>query len=180
MRADVRACREAGAAGVVIGCLTADGRVDEGRTRDLVALARPLSVTFHRAFDMTRDPEEALEALVRCGVDRVLTSGQHDTAIAGLDLLRRLSAQAGERIVVMGCGALGPDTIAKVRRVAQLRELHFAALRDEASAMRYRNPDIGMGGTAKDREYVTTVTDPALVRATIQAAAAWDGGVEQP
>jgi copper homeostasis protein len=170
MCADVRACREARAHGVVIGCLTADGQVDAARTKELVALARPMSVTFHRAFDMTRDPAEALEALIDCGVDRVLTSGGCDTALDGLATLQRLVAQAGERIIVMGCGALGPATIARVRRGANLGELHFAALRDEPSGMRYRNPNVGMGGTARDREYTNTLTDPALVRATIQAA----------
>jgi len=170
MRADVHACREAGAHGVVIGCLTAEGQVDEQRTAELVALAWPMSVTFHRAFDMTRDPAEALEALIRCGINRVLTSGQRDTALEGLDTLRRLNEQAGDRIIVMGCGALSPANIATVRRTAGLRELHFAALRQQPSAMRYRNPQVGMGGDDKEREYTNTVTDPGLVRATIQAA----------
>ncbi len=170
MQADVQTCRDAGVQGVVMGCLTADGQVDEVRTSDVVARARPLSVTFHRAFDMTRDPADALEALIRCGVDRVLSSGQRATALEGLETLQRLTAQAGDRIIVMGCGALTPANIAHVRRAAQLKELHFAALRDEPSAMRYRNPHIGMGGTDPEREYITTVTDPDLVRATIQAA----------
>ena len=86
---DVRACREMGVAGVVVGCLTPDGRIDEARMSELVEAARPMKVTCHRAFDMTRDPEEAIEALVRCGVDRVLTSGQHDTALEGIDVLKR-------------------------------------------------------------------------------------------
>lgn len=170
MRADVQACREAGAQGVVIGLLTADGQVDVERTTELVRLARPMSVTCHRAFDMTSDPAQALESLIRCGVDRVLTSGQRDTAIDGLDNLRRLNEQAGDRIVIMACGALAPDNIAQVRRTARLKELHFAALRDEPSAMHYRNRDVGMGGTSKEREYSNTVTDPALVRDTIRAA----------
>jgi copper homeostasis protein len=76
MLADVKALRELGVPGIVIGCLTPDGRIDEDRTAQLVRAARPMKVTCHRAFDMTRDPEEALEALIRCGVDRVLTSGQ--------------------------------------------------------------------------------------------------------
>jgi copper homeostasis protein len=170
MRADVLACREAGAQGVVIGCLSVDGRVDEARTRELVTLARPMRVTFHRAFDMSADLEEALEALIRCAVDRVLTSGGADTALEGLERLRSLNEVAAGRIVIMGCGALTPENIAQVRREARLTELHFAALRETPSAMRYRNPAVGMGGTEKDREYTNTVTDPELVRATIQAA----------
>jgi copper homeostasis protein len=169
MLGDVAAFKAAGAAGVVFGCLTADGAVDAERTRALVAAARPLSATFHRAFDMARDPAAALEALIACGVDRVLTSGQRPTAVAGLDLLRRLAVQANGRIVVMGCGKLDQATIATVRD-AGLGELHFTALRDVASAMRWRNLDIGMGATDLAREYRITITDEAQVRATIAAA----------
>jgi copper homeostasis protein len=166
---DVAAFKAAGAAGVVFGCLTADGDVDTGRTRALVEAAKPLAVTFHRAFDMARDPSAALEALIGCGVDRVLTSGQRPTALAGLDLLRRLAARAAGRIVVMGCGALSADTIATVRD-AGLPELHFSALQAVASPMRWRNPEIAMGAADVAREYRLTVTDPGRVRATIAAA----------
>ena len=72
----------------------------------------PLNVTCHRAFDMTRDPAEALEALVRCRVGRVLTSGQRDTAVEGAELLAALVKQAGERIIIMGCGGLDAGNIA--------------------------------------------------------------------
>ena len=168
MRDDVQAMRAAGVAGVVFGCLTADGDIDEARTAELVALARPLSVTVHRAFDMVRDPAAALEALVRCGVDRVLTSGQRPTALEGLPLLRALARQAAGRIVVMGCGELTPDSIAAVRD-AGLNELHLAAPRVVPSGMRWRNPDVGMGGEDLEREYRITVTDTQLVRDTIAA-----------
>lgn len=167
---DVATMRGSGAAGVVFGCLTADGAIDEARTRALVAAARPMSATVHRAFDMTADPAEALEALVRCGVDRVLTSGQAPTAREGLALLGRLQAQAAGRIVILGCGALDADSIATVWRAAGLAELHFAAPATVASAMRHRNPALAMGGDDPDREYRHTITDPALVRAVIAAA----------
>ncbi len=83
MIADVRALRQIGVDGVVVGCLTADGEIDEDRMLALTEAARPLSVTCHRAFDMTRDFAAAVETLVRLGVDRVLTSGQRDTALEG-------------------------------------------------------------------------------------------------
>ena len=170
MLADVEALRDLGVAGVVVGCLKRDGTIDEPRMSELVATAGPLSVTCHRAFDMTRDPVEALEALVRSGIARVLTSGQRDNAVDGAPLLRRLVEQAGQRIVILGCGALAPETIAAVRRATGLRELHFAALRDVPSGMDHRNPEVGMGGTNLDREYRVTVTDAKLVAATIEAA----------
>ena len=159
-------------AGVVIGCLTADGRIDEARTTALVQAARPMAVTCHRAFDMTADYRDAIEALVRCGVDRVLTSGQRDTAIEGSAILKDSVAIAGGRIVIMGCGELNAGNIAQVRRDTGVDEMHFAALTTLKSTMTFRNPHVGMGGTAIEREYEVTVTDEAAVRATIAAARA--------
>lgn len=170
MLADVEALRDLRVAGVVVGCLSADGTIDEERMAELARRAGPLNVTCHRAFDMTRDPAEALEALIRRGIGRVLTSGQRDTATEGATLLAELVAQAAGRIIILGCGALDPSNIAAVREQTGLIEMHFAALRDVPSAMLYRNPDVGMGGTDLDREYRNTLTDPALVAATIAAA----------
>ncbi|ESX74197.1 MULTISPECIES: copper homeostasis protein CutC [unclassified Mesorhizobium] len=172
MLADVRALAELGVAGVVIGCLAADGTIDEQRMSELAQAAGSLNVTCHRAFDMTRDPTEALESLIRCKVGRVLTSGQRDTALEGADLLADLVRQAGDRIIILGCGGLDPQNIAEVRRKTGVSEMHFAALKDVPSAMRYRNPKVGMGGTDLDREYRNTVTDEVLVAATIAAARA--------
>ncbi len=170
MAEDIKALREEGVAGVVIGCLTPDGRIDEARTKTLVEAARPMSVTCHRAFDMTADAREALEALIRCGVNRVLTSGQRDTAVEGIAILKSAHEQAADRIVVMGCGALDAQNIQKVRDETGLTELHFAALTTVPSGMAFRNPHVGMGGTEKDREYELTLTDRDAVRATIAAA----------
>jgi copper homeostasis protein len=170
MVADVEQCRNLGVAGVVVGCLSEDGTIDEPRMRELVEAAGALNVTCHRAFDMTRDAGEALEALIRCGVGRVLTSGQRDTVEEGTELLAELVRQADGRIVVMGCGGLRPDNVAEVLRRTALPEIHFAALRDVPSGMVYRNPNVGMGGTDVDREYRNTVTAEDLVRATIAAA----------
>lgn len=172
MLADVAALRGEGVAGVVFGCLTPDGRIDEARMRALVEAARPMAVTCHRAFDMTRDAEDAIEALVRVGVDRVLTSGQHDSAAEGIDTLARIVRAARGRIKIMACGGLDAGSIADVLRRSGADELHFAAPMTVASAMTHRNPRIGMGGTALAREFELTLTDPDAVRRTIQAARA--------
>ncbi|MBZ9721550.1 copper homeostasis protein CutC [Mesorhizobium sp. AD1-1] len=172
MLADVSALRELGVPGVVFGCLNADGTMDEARMSELTQAAGPLNVTCHRAFDMTREPAEALESLIRSKVGRVLTSGQRDTAIEGLPLLADLVRQAGDRIVILGCGGLDLHNIAEVRSKTGLSEMHFAALKDVPSAMDYRNPHVGMGGSDLDREYRNTLTDTPLVAATIAAAKA--------
>lgn len=167
---DIKALRDMNVAGVVIGCLTADGRIDEARTKALVEAARPMKVTCHRAFDMTADYREALEALIRCGVDRVLTSGQRDTAVEGINILKDTAHLAAGRIVVMACGALDENNIAQVRQATEVDEMHFAALKTVKSGMAFRNPHVGMGGTAIEREYELTLTDEAAVRTTIAAA----------
>ena len=170
MLADVEALRRLGIAGVVVGCLTARGEIDEDRMRVLVEAAGPLSVTCHRAFDMTRNVGAAVEALVRCGVARVLTSGQRDTAVDGIDAIRAAVSAARGRLKVMACGGLDADNIAMVRDATGVPELHFAALRTEPSGMLYRNPNVGMGGTELEREYTNSVTDGEAVRAVIAAA----------
>ncbi|WDR01997.1 copper homeostasis protein CutC [Devosia algicola] len=170
MLADVTALRELEVPGVVIGCLTATGEIDEERTKALVEAAGPMSVTCHRAFDMTRDYAAAIEALVRCGVDRVLTSGQRDTAIEGLDILKDCVARADGRLAIMACGELDADNIAAVRAGTGVVEMHFAALKTRKSPMEFANPHVGMGGDNLEREYELTVTDSAVVARTIAAA----------
>jgi copper homeostasis protein len=170
MADDIRSCQQSGAAGVVFGCLKPDGTIDEDTMAALVVAAGEMSVTCHRAFDMTRNAEEAIEALVRCGVDRVLTSGQRDTAVEGLPILKRTVAAARGRIKVMACGALDETNIARVLAESGADELHFAAPMDTDSPMAYRNPNVGMGGTNLDREYRLTLTDRDAVRRTIAAA----------
>ena len=170
MLADVTACREMGVKGVVFGCLTPEAAFDEPRMQALVDAAGPMDTTSHRAFDMTRDPAEAVDALVRCGVKRVLTSGLRDTALEGLDNLARTVKHANGRLIVMACGGLTADNIAKVREATGVREMHFAALTQAPSAMSWHNPHVGMGSADKAREYQLTVTDPALVAATIASA----------
>ena len=111
-----------------------------------------------------------MEALVRCGVDRVLTSGQRDTAVEGLETIRATVKAARGRVSVMACGGLDAGNIAMVRDATGAPELHFAALQRSRSGMRHRNPCLGMGGTDLEREYTNTVTDGQAVRATITAA----------
>ena len=169
---DAATFRDAGAAGLVFGCLSPDGTIDVERTTRLVAAAHPASTTFHRAFDMTADAEAALETLITCGIHRVLTSGQAPTARAGLQTLAGLVTQAGDRIIILGCGAVRPDNIAEVRSKTGLTELHFSAPINRPSPMEFRNPALTMGATPNSREYTRTETNPALIRTTIAAARA--------
>lgn len=169
MRQDILALRGLGVAGVVSGCLTADGRVDAPRTAELVELAGNMGFTFHRAFDMVQDLDQALETLVAIGVQRVLTSGGCATAIEGLATLKRLGALAGGRITVMPCGSIRAGNVAQVCRETGLREFHFAAHRSVASATAGRGAQVSVGIADLGREHMKIVTDPAVVRATVEA-----------
>ena len=147
MLEEVRFARECGADCVVAGLLTPDGRVDEERTARLVAEAGGMEVTFHRAFDMTRDCTEALEALVRAGCRRVLTSGGRNTAPEGLETIRTLVAAAAGRIEVMAGSGVRPANVLKIA-AAGVDAVHFSARCTVESRMRFRNGAVSMGGIA--------------------------------
>ena len=124
MAGEVRALRERRVVGVVLGLLTSAGEIDMEATRNLVELARPLSVTFHRAFDQARDPAAALERLIELGVDRVLTSGGAPTAWEGRATLRALVERARGRITVMAGGNVRADHAQALLDATGVDELH--------------------------------------------------------
>jgi copper homeostasis protein len=170
MRADIETAKAEGADGVVIGVLTAAGEIDEAHTRELIALARPLSVTFHRAFDMTPDPFKALQTLIDLGVDRVLTSGQEASVLEGLPLIAELVERAGERIIVMPGGGITPRNVARIVAVAKPKEIHFAALETTPGGMKFRREHVFMGGELRPPEYDRRVTSSHAIRAVMAAA----------
>jgi copper homeostasis protein len=163
METDIDIAKAERSDGVVIGLLTVDGAVDARRTGELIARARPLSVTFHRAFDMTADPVEALETLIGLGVDRVLTSGQEATVLEGLPLVADLVRRTADRIVVMPGGGITARNVARIVEVARPREIHFAALEAAESNMRHRRSHVFMGGELRPAEYERLVTSAASI-----------------
>lgn len=169
MREDLLAATSLGADGIVLGLLEPDGTIDRDRTRELVQLARPLPVTFHRAFDMTRDPFEALDVLIDLGVDRVLTSGQEPSVVEGLSLIAELAKRAGTRIIVMPGGGITARNVARVVAEAGVKEIHFASLEPREGRMEYRNPRVFMGGTLRPPEYAQDITRPESVASVIGA-----------
>ncbi len=167
MKFDIAQAKQLGADGVVIGLLNPDGTIDKARTAELVALARPLSVTFHRAFDMTVDPQQALEDLIDLGIDRVLTSGQESSALEGLDLITALVKQAGERIIVMPGGGVNARNLTRIVAQSGVKEAHMTANSAVESRMQFRNSRLHMGGALYPPEYVRNVTDSARVKAVV-------------
>lgn len=124
MKYDLVHAKELGADGVVFGLLRPDGSIDVERCTELVKLARPLSVTFHRAFDAARDPFQSLEAIIGLGIERLLTSGQQKSALEGLDLITELVKRAQERIIIMPGGGVTEGNINKIVRQSGAKEAH--------------------------------------------------------
>ena len=138
MRRDIETCAKLGCDGVVIGALDADADVDVATCRTLIAAAGSLGVTFHRAFDLTRDPRQALETIIELGCERILTSGAQPSACEGAALIRDLVALAGARIVVMPGAGVDADNIAALRAATGACEFHASAKHALASRMRHR------------------------------------------
>jgi copper homeostasis protein len=156
--------------GIVTGILTKDGQVDKARCKELVERARPLKVTFHRAFDRTIDPFQALEDCIEVGFDRILTSGLKNTALEGVDLIAALKQRAGNRIVIMPGSGVNEQTAADIVRITGARELHLSAGTFRNSLMEQWNGNVtAMGSDAEHESHVRTV-DPERIRKTRAAA----------
>ena len=146
IRLQVHRIKQLGAAGVALGVLLTDGRVDEVRSRELVELAHPMKVTFHRAFDRTPDLSEALEAVIRAGADCLLTSGGEPNVLSGAKQLKRMVIQAGDRIPIMAGGGLRLASMAEVLEQTGLHCLHGSLTRRAVDGP----PESGHGRTAAE------------------------------
>jgi copper homeostasis protein len=155
IRRDIRMAKEANADGVVFGLLKPDGSIDVERTRTLVDLARPLSVTFHRAFDMAANLDQALEHVCATGADRLLTSGGEQDCTQGADAIAHLVSAAGGRIVIMAGGGIGQSNATSIIERTGVTEIHVGLASTTTSPMLYRNPRVTLGKT-HGREYQRT------------------------
>jgi copper homeostasis protein len=119
MKTDILLAKNLGTNGLVFGILNPDGTVDSGRNKELIELAKPLGVTFHRAFDVSREPFEALESIIECGFERILTSGQKNTAIEGKGLLAELVKKANHRIEIMAGSGVNAQNAVELWQLMQ-------------------------------------------------------------
>ncbi|HRE66613.1 MAG TPA: copper homeostasis protein CutC [Cyclobacteriaceae bacterium] len=172
MKRDIDQCQKLSVDGVALGILNADGTLDKKRCKELIDRARPLKVTCHRAFDMTRDPFEALEDCIELGFDRILTSGQQATASKGVDLISQLIQKAKGRIVIMPGTGVNEDTVVEIVQKSRANEIHFSATTFRESAMQYLNPNIAGMGSDEGTEYKLRVVDPQRVKTMRQLAEA--------
>lgn len=145
LREEVQMFRELGADGVVIGSLNPDGTLDMEQMEELVHLAEDMKVTMHRAFDMCRDPFEALEQCRKLGIDTILTSGQKASAWEGRFLLAELTKRAEGKIEILAGAGIGPETIPDLAAFTGVRSFHMSGKTVKESRMRFRREGVPMG-----------------------------------
>jgi copper homeostasis protein len=165
MKRDISQCQKISVDGVVFGILNPDGTIDKKRCKELIEKARPLKVTCHRAFDMTRDPFEALEDCIEAGFDRILTAGQQAQASKGAELIGELIKKAAGRIAIMPGSGVNENTVHDIVSKSRAQEIHFSATAFRESVMQYRNEKIAGMGSDEGAEFKLRTVDPGRVRA---------------
>lgn len=169
IREDIRFCKETGCDGVVVGFLHADGTVDIERTKEIVELARPMKVTFHRAFDMTPEPFAALEDIIKTGADRILTSGQKNEAPEGRHLIAELIQKAGDRIIIMPGAGIDETNIEMMIRETGAKEFHLTGMGMAESKMQFRRDGVFMGGLSQIPEFEIAVSNVEKISKVVAA-----------
>lgn len=167
MLADIEAIKDLGVQGVVVGFLTRDGDIDTTRVRQVVELASPLEVTFHRAFDMAREPMRAMDQLIDAGVNRILTSGGRNRAVDATERIRSLLQRAKNDVVVMPGSGLNDQNLRAFIEATGAREVHASALMRVPSRMTFRNDDVGMRAERVGADYESVSVDARMVRAMV-------------
>jgi copper homeostasis protein len=157
---DIKLCKELGCDGVVIGLLNMDGTIDVARTAELVELAYPMGVTFHRAFDRCRDAFEALEELIEMGCERILTSGQKPSVADGVDLAVELNKKADERIIIMPGSGVRKENIKMLAEKTGCTEFHSSLRSKIKSPMQFVHP----GFAGSEESYLNGFIDAGEVR----------------
>lgn len=124
MKEDIKKCKEIGVAGVVFGVLTKDKKINFEVMNELVKLAKPMSITFHKAVDELENPLEEIENLKKLGIDRILTSGKKETALEGEELLNKMIKKCGNDIQIVVCGKVTKDNIDEIKQKIPNLEYH--------------------------------------------------------
>jgi copper homeostasis protein len=180
MREDIALAAQCGVDGVALGLLNAEGDVDVKRTRELVELARPMEVTFHRAIDMARDIEAALKEVILTGADRILTSGAEASAMQGRNRIRNLVHNSEGRIRVMAGGGVRAENVQEIAQATGAIEFHAALRRVVPSLVKHQRHKVHLGNPGVDdyAHSVVRAADVRTLRDALKAAAARNGQVK--
>lgn len=164
IQAEIAAWSELDIEGVVVGALNQDGTLDVETMKRFVAKAANKKITLHRAFDMCREPFEAMEQAISLGIDTILTSGQQQNCLLGASLLRQLQQRAGRRIQIMAGGGVGADSIEFLAPQTGICAFHMSGKETLDSVMSYRKSTVSMGLPSLS-EYEIWRTSESKVRA---------------
>lgn len=164
MKRDILQCQKLSVDGIVLGILNADGTLDKKRCKALIDQARPLKVTCHRAFDMTRDPFESLEDCIEVGFDRILTSGHQAKAVDGMPLIAELVKRANGRIAIMAGSGVNTENVISLVQQTGVNEIHFSATTFRQSEMQYQNPNIAGMGSTSGADYTLRTVDTDTIK----------------
>ncbi|MBT3208409.1 MAG: copper homeostasis protein CutC [Bacteroidetes bacterium] len=164
MKEDILMAKKLKADGVVIGVLNKNGFVDMKRTDELIKLAKPMEVVFHRAFDMCAEPFEALDQLIELKIDRLLTSGQKQTALEGADLIKKLISKANDKIEIMPGSGIKLNNFTELMEKTKAQSFHLTGSKKTESQMYFRNNNVLLSSTDKIKDYEKLITDIEIIK----------------
>ncbi len=173
MAQDILFCKETGCDGVVLGVLLPDGTVDVERTKQLVELASPMQVSFHRAFDLTKDTMKALEDVISTGCTRILTSGNRPQVMDGIDHVTNLIREAADRIIIMPGGGINDKNLSRILQTGA-QEIHLSGRRKVESPMEFKKPYLRLTDIPGHTDYVIEETDVKVIRDIVDLLPAED------
>lgn len=124
MKEDIKICKELGVKGVVIGALNRDNTINYDVIKEMIDLAKPMSITFHKAIDELENPVTEVKKLANLGVNRILTSGTKETALEGKNILREMIKEAGEDIIIIVAGKVTKDNLNEISNLIPTKEYH--------------------------------------------------------
>jgi copper homeostasis protein len=159
---DIRILKSFGADGFVFGVLDQEGHVDTSACKSLIQEAEGLPCTFHRAFDICKDKDQALEDIIACGFKRILTSGGENTVELGMKNILGYLAGAGERIIIMPGGGLKPEHISRLNIAGQLKEIHASCKTYRATESKYFHPTVSLSNDPSAFKQVLTIEENAV------------------
>lgn len=160
----INEAKEFGLEGVVIGVLTPQGIIDEDIMRQLINVARPMQVTCHRAFDMTRDLKEALNTCIKLGVDYILTSGGANNAFEGLDNICDMVKLSNGAVKIMPGAGISIDNVEEIIKVSGVEQIHLSAKKTINGPMVFKNSNVSMGIKGMLDEYERVYTDEEILK----------------
>lgn len=168
MMYDLKLCKDLGCDGVVVGLLKKDGTIDGKRMSKLIEAAYPMEVTFHRAFDRCKDPFEALEQLINMGCQRILTSGQRQVAIDGVELIAKLRKAANERIIIMAGSGVRKENIKELSEKSGIVEFHSSLRSKQKTDMDFIHPSFAGSNESYMNPFID-VEDVKALRSALNA-----------